>query len=167
MHSEPPVPPPPWVLRGEAVAFMAPHKRLRLLVNYHQSPVGPYHEHALVGLNWRGPIVVQMSVDSEASLHGGREIWGYPKVLEALHWSQRGRTIHFSKGNQIFRIRRGCLRFPLAFPFWNVQYHRGEIVRVPAFIKAQARLGFRGRQLALIMDEFEMTFQAPVTMGHY
>lgn len=167
MNPEPSVPPPPWILRGEAVAFLAPHRRLRLLVNYHQSPVGPYLEHALVEMTWRGPSVVQMSVDLGASQRGGREIWGFPKVLESLDWSRRGRTIQFLRGGSAFRIRKTCFRFPLALPFWTIQYHNGEVVKVPAWLKGRARLGFRGHQLALILDEFEMTFQGPVKVGDY
>jgi hypothetical protein len=118
-------------------------------------------------MTWRGPSVVQMSVDSEASRHGGREIWGFPKELESLDWSVQGKWISFARGRRIFRIRKLGFRFPLALPFWTIQYHRGEVVGVPAFMKAKARLGFRHRQLALILDEFEMTFQGPVKVGNY
>jgi hypothetical protein len=155
------IPPPPWVLHGEAVAFLAPRLRLRLLVNYHKSPVGPYHEHALATLTWRGPSVVQMGVDLEASLVGGRRNWGYPKVLERLAWYLKGKNIIFSRKDKTFRIRKTYLRLPLALPFWTIQELNGQVVRVPATLRGIARLGFRGRQLALILDEFEMKFEAP------
>lgn len=155
------IPPPPWVLHGEAVAFLAPRYRWRLLVKYRQSPVGPYDEHALVILTWRGPSVVQMGVDSEASMIGGRRNWGYPKVLERLFWRSKGKNIVFLRNGKTFRIRKSCLSFPLALPFWTIQQLNGQVVRVPAKLRGKARFGFRGRQLALILDEFEMRFEAP------
>lgn len=155
------IPPAPWVLHGKAVAFLAPRFRWRLLVKYQQSPVGPYHEHALVILTRRGPSVVQMGVNSEASMLGGRRNWGYPKVLERLSWQSSRRNIVFLRNGKTFRIQKTCLRFPLALPFWTVQELDGQVVRVPATLRGKARLGFRGRQLALILDEFEMRFEAP------
>jgi hypothetical protein len=135
---------------------------VRLLVNYHQSPVGPYLEHALAKMTWRGPSVVQMSVDSEASKRGGRENWGYPKTIESLGWTSEKGSIVFCRESSKFRIRKMGPRFPVALPFWTIQELNGVLVRVPARLRGAARLGFRGRQLALILDEFEMVFEGPV-----
>ncbi|RYG66149.1 hypothetical protein EON80_16000 [bacterium] len=154
--------PPPWKLRGEAVALLAPSFRLRLLVNYHESPVGPYREHALVSFGWRGPSVTQMSVDSLNSVVWGRRNWGFPKVFEPLRWVTKAKHICFERSTSRFRIRKTCLRFPLALPFWTIQNLDGRIVRVPATLIGQARIGFRGRQIAIILDEFDATFLSPV-----
>lgn len=154
------IPDAPWVLRGQAVALLASPTRARLLVNYADSPVGPYLEHALATLTKRGPSVVQMSVNLEASRRGGREIWGYPKTLETLRWRRDGARIEFRRGAQSFRVRAFGPSFPLALPFWSVQFLKGPL-RVPGQIQARARLGFQGRQLALVLEDFEMTIYPP------
>lgn len=155
------IPPAPWHLTGQAIAFLAAPARLRLLVKYRSSPVGPYLEHALAIPTLRGPRVTQMSVDSTASMIGGREIWGYPKTLEGLSWQRDGERLIFRRENQTFRLRLWGPTFPVAAPFWTVQTLNGSDVRVPARIKATARLAFRRRQLALFVEEFAMTFHPP------
>lgn len=155
------IPPAPWRLTGQAVAFLASPLTLRLLVNYQTSPVGPYLEHALARPTWRGPHVFQMSVTLEDSLIGGREIWGFPKTLENLRWQKNGARIIFRRENQIFRLRVCGPRFPLSLPFWTMQDLRGHAVRVPGNIRAMAQFAFRGRQLALLLCEFRMIIEAP------
>ena len=157
----PPIPPAPWHLSGQAVAFLAAPFALRLLVNYRSSPVGPYLEHALVVPTWLGPRVREMSVNSQASKIGGREIWGYPKTLEHLSWMREGDRLVFRRENQIFRLRIWGPTFPLALPFWTIQTLNDEDVRVPAHLKASARLAFRGRQMAIFLEDFAMTFEPP------
>ncbi len=161
MNQTPATPPAPWHLTGQAVAFLATPATLRLLVNYASSPVGPYLEHALSVPTWRGPRVVQMSVNLEASKIGGRTIWGYPKTLESLDWQSDGERLIFRRENQEFRLRFWGPTFPIASPFWTIQTLNGADVRVPAQLKATARLAFRGRQLALFLPEFAMTFEPP------
>lgn len=156
-----PIPPAPWHLTGQAVAFLAMPLTLRLLVNYASSPVGPYLEHALSVPTWLGPRVVQMSVDSQASKIGGREIWGYPKTLENLIWQRDGQHLIFRRENQVFRLRICGPSFPVNLPFWTIQTLNGADVRVPAHIKARVKLAFRGRQVALFVQEFAMTFEPP------
>ena len=155
------VPDAPWQLRGEAMAFMASPFHLRLLVNYHESPVGPYLEHALGTLTARGPHIFQMSVDLEASKIGGREIWGFPKELEALNWQKKGPHLKFERESQRFRLRISKPAFPLALSFWTIQNLNGEDVRVPGRIKATGQFAWCGRQLALYLANFEMIFEAP------
>lgn len=155
------IPPAPWHLTGQAVAFFAAPLTLRLLVNYASSPVGSYLEHALSVPTWLGPRVVQMSVDLEASKIGGREIWGYPKTIENLSWKRDGKHLIFRREKQTFQLRICGPSFPIVAPFWTVQTLRGADVRVPARIQARARLAFRGRQIALFVEEFAMTFEPP------
>lgn len=161
MNEHPPVPPAPWHLSGQAVAFLAAPLALRLLVNYRASPVGPYLEHAFSIPTYLGPRVIQMSVDSELSKFGGREIWGYPKTLEQLSWQRDGDRLIFRRENQTFRLRIWGPKFPIALPFWTVQTLNGADVRVPANLKASARLAFRGRQMAIFLENFAMTFDPP------
>ncbi len=151
----------PWILHGEAVAFLAAPIRLRLLVRYSASPVGSYLEHALVKMTARGPHVFEMGVNLEASKRGGREIWGFPKELETLKWNRSGSRREFRRESEVFRVRAMGPRFSLALSFWTVQFLNQKPVRVPGKIAARARLGFRGRQLALVLDDFEMTIGAP------
>lgn len=155
------IPPAPWHLTGQAVAFLAAPLTLRLLVNYRSSPVGPYLEHALSIPTWLGPRVTQMSVDLEASMIGGHKIWGYPKTLEQLSWLRDGDKLIFRRENQTFRLRIWGPTFPIAAPFWTIQTLDGENVRVPAQLKARARLAFRGRQIAIFLEDFAMTFEPP------
>ena len=159
-----PIPPAPWTLTGQAVAFLASPLTARLLVNYQTSPVGPYLEHALACPTLRGPHVFQMSVSLAASKRGGREIWGFPKTLEHLEWRQSGERLLFRRENQMFRLRIVGPQFPLALPFWTVQILNARKVRVPGRIQARARLAWRGRQLALFLSEFEMTIEPPVDL---
>jgi len=158
------IPDAPWILRGQAVAFLASWRAVRLLVRYEESPVGFYLEHALSTLTRRGPHVFQMSVNLEASRRGGREIWGFPKTLESLDWKTRGNRLVFRRENQTFHVRTLGPTFPLALPFWTAQQKGKEWVRVPGSVRAWARLGFRGRQLALVLTSFEMKIDAPKSL---
>ena len=153
------IPPAPWHLTGQAVAFLAAPLTLRLLVNYDSSPVGPYLEYALCVPTWLGPRVVQMSVNSQLSKIGGREIWGYPKTLENLSWQREGDRLIFRRENQTFRLRICGPSIPIALPFWTIQTLDGENVRVPARIKARLRFAFRERQIAIFAEHFEMIFE--------
>ncbi len=159
--SSPAIPDAPWHLRGEAVAFLASPFTVRLLVHYTQSPVGPYDEHALATLTKRGPHVFQMSVDLEASRQGGRAIWGFPKTLESLAWTRIASHIIFRRQSQRFHIRTFGPAFPLALPFWTSQQKGDSWVRVPGHIRARAHLAFRGPQLALALNDFEMKIEKP------
>lgn len=158
------IPDAPWILHGEAALLLAAPFRARLLVNYRDSPVGPYREHALCELTRRGPHVFQMSVDLEASQIGGREIWGFPKTLENLSWNWRGDHLEFRRENQKFRVRTIGPSFPIALAFFTVQNRRGIAVRVPGHIQARAKIGFRGRQIALFVADFEMKFDGPIPL---
>lgn len=158
------VPPAPWTLTGQAFALLASPLTVRLLVNYQTSPVGPYLEHALARPTLRGPHVFQMSVTLEASVRGGREIWGFPKTIESLGWHNQGARVEFQRENQRFRMRAWRPQFLIALPFWTVQNLDGQSVRVPGRIEAHAQLAFRGRQGALFLPHFAMTIDPPVAL---
>ncbi len=158
------IPDAPWILRGEAVVFLASPLAARLLVNYRESPVGPYREHALARMTARGPHVFQMSVDAEASKIGGRLIWGFPKTLEDLSWEARGNRIRFRREKQRFEVRKIGPSVPIALSFWTVQTLDNRQVRVPGKIRARLRLARRGRQIAFSIEDFWMQFDAPIPL---
>jgi len=90
-------PPAPWTCRCDAVVWFARPARdlpggggrpwlvAGALIDYADSPVGPYHEvlGLLAGFGRTGPVatVPFIAVDSPASLVGGRQNWALPKVL--------------------------------------------------------------------------------------
>jgi hypothetical protein len=108
-----PIPPSPWLVRGSAVVIIGRLNRARArqlvagprgllaapglgsvcvlgLIQYDETPVGPYSELALIpGLFWRqlpGMLVSHMLVDSARSRMGGRALWGLPKELARFTW---------------------------------------------------------------------------------
>ena len=151
---------PPWRLTGSAVALLSP-RGVVMLVHYDTSPVGSYDEWARAVLALRGPRIVEMLVTSEASMRGGRENWGFPKQLAKLQWMQRGPRIEFRTQNAIYRLRAGGPSVPLRLRSFCVQTLHGQDVRVPFFIEGKARLALRGRQIALLMEDFVFDVERP------
>lgn len=146
--------PPPWRLTGSAAVLLSKRGAVAL-VHYDSSPVGPYDEWARSVVTQDGPRVVEMAVTSEASCRAGRENWGFPKVLANLTWQQRGARIEFRKDEAtVYRLRACGPRFPVRLSFFCVQTLNGRDVRVPFHIAGKARLAWRGRQIALLLEEF-------------
>lgn len=142
------VPSAPWKLKGQAAAWLEGFG-LRLWVRYSDSPVGAYDEWALVKLTIRGPSVVEMWVDSENSRRGGRGNWGFPKELAQFKTDFRG-------------PRGFGISFPIRARFWTAQSLDGKTVKVPGEIVGRARLAFRGRQVAICLEEFSLKVEVPV-----
>lgn len=109
--------PPPWALRGEGLMlfyrFPAPfvlHQGFIpagmadsflglvgcvMLVDYRQSPVGPYRELLFIpGLfrtaRGRRFSITRIFVDSAASMDWGRRNWGIPKEMAQFSWKRTG-----------------------------------------------------------------------------
>jgi hypothetical protein len=107
------VPPTPWIVAGRALVvighlgradarqlagrprgFAAPPLAGSVavlgLVDYSDTPVGPYYELAVSpGVLWRdlpGALVSHMFVDSARSRLAGRALWGLPKELARFFW---------------------------------------------------------------------------------
>ena len=154
------VPPAPWQLTGQAIALLE-GSQVRLLVHYESSPVGPYDEFALAKLTRRGPSVVEMLVTIEASRQGGRANWGFPKEIAALDWQNDENRAIFRAPGRVLRFRAFGPRFALQLRFWTAQTLENRPVRVPGHRQAQARLAFRGRQMALWLEKFEMNIEPP------
>ena len=154
-----------WILNGSGVLLLRDMKSALALVHYESSPVGAYDELAVIQLSWRGPSVVEMLVTSEASRQAGRALWGFPKELGNLSWRQNEWRIVFQKGREVFRFRVFGFSFPLRAKAWTNQVLNGQNVRVPCAIEGRARIAFRGQQLALVLEDFQMQVFPPTT-GH-
>jgi hypothetical protein len=102
-----------------------------------------------------------MYVDSSQSRDAGRALWGFPKVLSDLQWKSGRSHITFRKEQEYFRVRAVGFSLPFRVRAWTVQVLEGALVRVPVEVSGRAKLGFRGRQLALILEAFEMQVYAP------
>lgn len=115
--------PPPWKLSGEGIILifrfnkewvetngMLP-KHLKgkfkgglgyvMLVNYENSPVGPYTELLIIPGKFRKTrkqAITKIYVDSEASTQNGRNNWGIPKETLPFSWKKE-------KGRDIIEIR--------------------------------------------------------------
>ncbi len=158
------VAPPPWDLRGAALVLLqkeAGGLRLLALVHYDESPVGAYDERSIVALTRHGPSVIEMQVNSPASMRGGRVNWGYPKTLAPLSWRRRG-------GRVVFTTEQGCLRaracgpvFPVRLRAWSAQTLHSRPVRVPFRLRGQARFAFVGPRIALLVEPFSMRVLPP------
>ena len=133
-------------------------------IHYDSSPVGAYEEFALIELSLRGPSAVEMPVTSEDSRQAGRALWGFPKELEAMIWNRKGARIEFQKESEKFRFRALRFSFPVKAKTWTNQILDGENVRVPVSIQGRARIAFRGKQIALFLESFEMQVFAPITL---
>lgn len=111
-------PPPPWRLRGDAAILLAPVRSAAtravhlppglalvgaagwtvggvLLARYDETATLPYHELIVfsglarpAGTVRLAAIVSHIYVDSEASMAGGRGIWGLPKELAEFEWGE-------------------------------------------------------------------------------
>jgi hypothetical protein len=108
-----PIAPTPWVVRGQALVILGHLSRRAArqlagnprgfaappllgsfaalgLIDYTETPVGPYHELAVLpGILWRdlpGALMSHMLVDSARSVLAGRAIWGLPKALAYFAW---------------------------------------------------------------------------------
>lgn len=162
------VPPPPWDLRGAALLLLektGSGLRLLALVHYDHSPVGTYDERAVVALTRRGPSVVEMQVNSPASLSGGRINWGYPKTLARLRWQRCGERVVFTAEQKRLCARACGPSFPIRLRAWSAQTMSGRWVRVPFRLRGRARIAFAGPRVALLVEPFELCVLPPHFVG--
>ena len=154
---------PLWTLNGSGVLLLRDVKSAIACVHYTDSPVGAYDEFAVIEISWRGPSVTEMLVTNEASRKAGRELWGFPKELENLNWQQNATRIVFQKERETFRWRAFKFSFPVRAKIWTSQILNGQNVRVPGAIEGRARIAFRGKQIALLLENFQMQVFPPIT----
>jgi hypothetical protein len=135
--------PPPWKLSGEGIilifkfnknwvetsGLLPSHLQGKfrgglgyvMLVNYENSPVGPYHELLIIPGKFRKSkkqAITKIYVDSEASTQNGRANWGIPKETLPFSWRKEANRdiIELKSGGQsIFsaEISHGGLSFPV------------------------------------------------------
>jgi hypothetical protein len=154
---------PLWTLCGSGVLLLRDWRNVVALVHYDDSPVGAYDEFAVIHLTLRGPRVTEMPVTSQSSKQAGRALWGFPKTVADLEWRQQDGRVTFRRQHEYFRVRAFGISFPLRAKFWTAQRLHGNKVRVPFEIEGRVRLGFRGKQLALLLNDFEMKVFAPLS----
>ena len=136
--------PAPWKLKGEGIIlifkfnkdWVENHAHLPkhlvgkfrgglgyvMLVDYHESPVGPYRELLIIPGKFRKTTmqaITKIYVDSEASTLNGRRNWGIPKETLPFVWTkEQGRDIIGIKfgEKEVFsvEITHGGLSFPVS-----------------------------------------------------
>ncbi len=93
-----------------------------MLVNYTESPVGPYKELLIIPGKFKTRFgsrqtISKIYVDSEQSLNSGRSNWGIPKEFAQFDWvKEKSRTqVSVSKNDEIF-FEIEVINKPLKFP---------------------------------------------------
>jgi hypothetical protein len=137
---------PPWSLRGNGYIFpyrfdrdfVIEHGRVPdelqsqyrggigsvMLVDYEQSPVGPYQELLFIPGRFqfgrrRYYMVTQIYVSTQVSVENGQENWGIPKQLAQFHFEtvdERVKQFTVGLNDQPFfhaETQAGILRFPV------------------------------------------------------
>ena len=164
-HDSSKIPPAPWILHGESIAFLHRDENgqigVRAFVHYTDSPVGAYNEMAFAILTSRGVRVTQMPVTLEESMIGGRAIWGFPKTLEHIEYSMLRNRVCVRFRNTSIRARVSRFSFPLKLRAWTIQTMDGANVRVPIAIRGRVFFAWRGRQLGACLRDFELTVWVP------
>jgi hypothetical protein len=117
--------PPPWNLKGEGFIFLYKFSKsfiqaeallpttqvanysgglgYVMLVNYEESPVGPYKELLIIPGKFgteRRQAITKIYVDSEASTQNGRENWGIPKETLPIIWQKEGKLTKIGVGQE-------------------------------------------------------------------
>lgn len=94
-----------------------------MLVNYTESPVGPYKELLVIPGKFKTPLgskqtISKIYVDSGKSLNSGRANWGIPKELAQFDWFQDRKTTRISvrKNEEAFfeiEVSKQPIKFPI------------------------------------------------------
>ncbi|MFD2200287.1 acetoacetate decarboxylase family protein [Shivajiella indica] len=134
--------PPPWKLKGEGIIIVFRfHKKwveengllnenqksnyngglgYVMLVNYRDSPVGPYKELLFIPGKFKPnnfQSITKIFVDSDASTENGRFNWGIPKETVPIFWQKNGKEETIGVGTEeepvlFCKITSGGLPFP-------------------------------------------------------
>lgn len=105
-----------------------------MLVNYTESPVGPYKELLVIPGKFKTQFGSQQTiskiyVDSERSLNSGRANWGIPKELAQFDWSQgrRNTRVSVSKNEEVFfeiEVHKQPIKFPITTSLLPIRLHQ-------------------------------------------
>jgi hypothetical protein len=134
--------PPPWKLKGEGIIMVFRFKKdwveengflgeyqkgnfkgglgFVMLVNYSESPVGPYKELLFIPGKFQTKnlqSITRIFVDSDLSTENGRFNWGIPKETVPIIWRKEGKTETIGVGSEeepvlFFKISSGGIPFP-------------------------------------------------------
>lgn len=146
--------PAPWKLKGQGIImvyrfskkWIEEHAGLPLhlqgkykgglgyvmLVNYEESPVGPYKELLLIPGKFKGSgkqSITKIYVDSESSTQNGRANWGIPKETAKIYWNEEGNTTLIrvqSKELELFscEVKSFGFRFPASTGILPIDLHQ-------------------------------------------
>ncbi len=146
--------PPPWKLRGEGILMLFKFSKewvekyaqlpddlvgkfkggigYVMLVNYLDSPVGPYRELLIIPGKFSHTgkhSISKIYVDSEASTQNGRANWGIPKNTLPFSWESEGGIDHIKMYNgdeAVFActVKSGGLKFPVTTKILPIDLHQ-------------------------------------------
>ena len=202
--------PAPWTLQGEGIVLLFYFKKdwiaqaanlpaylqgkfkggfgYVMLVDYQQSPVGPYRELLFIPGKFgeeKLQSITTIFVDSEASTANGRANWAIPKQTAEFHWQKEkglDRVEVSLNGKQVFRasIRSGGIPFPMSTALLPIQLRQelagqvlftqpegkgwGKMARIQELeLDPQLFPDIRGIKplLALKVSPFTLTFPKP------
>lgn len=145
---------PPWSLKGEGIilcykfraswveqsAFLTSAQQgcfrgglgYVMLVNYFESPVGPYKELLLIPGKFnphRRQVISRIFVDSSASTENGRYNWGIPKETRPITWRSQANYDSICVGDEAAPIFscdvRSCgFSFPISTRLLPIRLHQ-------------------------------------------
>lgn len=143
--------PPPWKLKGEGILLIYKFKKewvesqgnlpkhllgkfkgglgFVMLVNYEDTPVGPYHEVLFIPGKFRKTkkqAITKIYVDSEVSTQNGRINWGIPKETLPIEWEKEknwDKVRVVKNGAPIFsaEFETGGIPFPVSTAFLPIR----------------------------------------------
>lgn len=143
--------PPPWKLKGEGIILIYKFKKewveshgnlphhlkgkfkgglgFVMLVNYENTPVGPYHEVLFIPGKFRKTkkqAITKIYVDSEVSSQNGRANWGIPKETLPIEWVKEknlDRVRVLKNGVEVFsaEFETGGIPFPVSTAFLPIR----------------------------------------------
>jgi len=177
--------PPPWRLRGRGFvfayrfpeAFARAHADALLregyrggpgavmLVDYTESPVGPYRELLFLAGRFRAGAataftIPRILVSSDASVRAGRVNWGLPKELARFEWEREGgrrERVRVEDADGLLLeavVERGVLPFPVICPPWPLPFTLVQPWEDGAWLTTLrgAGVGRRARLVSLAVD---------------
>jgi len=136
--------PAPWKLSGEGIIILYKFKKdwveenaflpddlkgkfkgglgYVMLVDYTESPVGPYKELLFIPGKFRKSkqqAITKIFVDSESSTVNGQANWGIPKETLPISWEKTEKKDQFNllnKGKEVFsmEVKHGGISFPVS-----------------------------------------------------
>jgi hypothetical protein len=104
-----------------------------MIVDYHDTPVGPYKELLIIPGKahfgeYRLGTISKIYVDSIDSMNNGRANWGIPKELTDFKWNQEGKEHSIEMGSfgpwMIVTLEPGSVPFPIDTRFMPIHLYQ-------------------------------------------